>query len=423
MNLSLFAAATAFAQREIVGSGTINCIPVFTGHMKYKILLVLVLCAFFVAPIFADFGPITVNCAEGQSLNGTLSKLNKLVPTTVFVKGTCTEYVTINGFTGLTLIGRPGAALQQPSTSPTNGLGIHHILIEASQRITIDGFAVHSNSSALGAIGIGRNSVDVQLRDLTLDGAATFGFFLYEESQVSLARVTVDDPGYSAVGVFDLSDVHIESSMFESSTGAGYHVGLEVDTGHVTIQSSTIRNMQIGINVNTKGEVDIQSFNSYYPISLPNDVVIDNPGGTNYEGVKLTAGSHLNLGNTKLRIPNAAQPGSAESAAVWVSDGSTLSDQAGNLAISGSQGQGILVTNNSHATLVGSSVTGGSHGGLVVANLSSVSIGSGNQTLFGGNVTDVFCDSRSLITGSANFAGVPITNCGNLLSGDTVPLP
>jgi len=183
MNLSLFAAATAFAQREIVGSGTINCIPVFTGHMKYKILLVLVLCAFFVAPIFADFGPITVNCAEGQSLNGTLSKLNKLVPTTVFVKGTCTEYVTINGFTGLTLIGRPGAALQQPSTSPTNGLGIHHILIEASQRITIDGFAVHSNSSALGAIGIGRNSVDVQLRE--------------HLSRVKIRRPVVDDDDFS----------------------------------------------------------------------------------------------------------------------------------------------------------------------------------------------------------------------------------
>jgi hypothetical protein len=391
------------------------------NKMKSKILLVFALFIFAVAAAIAQPSPtIPVNCTLGQSLNATLSKLPKQVPITVLVKGTCTEYVTINGFTNLTLIGVPGAALQQPSTTPGGGVPVYGVLIEASRSITIDGFAIHSRPSALGAIAIGRNSTDVQLRNLTLDGAATFGFFLYEESQVSLARVTVVDPGYSAVGVLDLSDVHIESGLFESSTGAGYHVGLEVDTGHVTIQSSTIRNMQIGINVNTKGEVDIQSFNSYYPISLPNDVVIDNPAGTNYAGVKLSAGSHLNLGNTKLRIPNAAQPWSA---AVWVSDGSTLSDQAGNLAISGSQGQGILVTNNSHATLVGSSVTGGSHGGLVVANLSSVSIGSGNQTLFGGNVTDVFCDSRSLITGSANFAGVPITNCGNVLSGDTEPLP
>jgi hypothetical protein len=391
--------------------------------MKYKILLVMALCAFFVSPIFADFDSISVNCAIGQSLNGTLSRLNKRVPATVFVKGTCTEYVTINGFTGLTLVGLPGAALQQPSTNPSNGLGVYLLLIEASRSITIDGFAIHSRPSALGAIAIGRNSIDVQLRALTLDGAATFGFFIYEKSQVSLARVTVSDPGYAPVGVFDLSDVHIESSLLESSTGGPYQAGIEVDTGHVTVQSTTIHNMHVGINLNNKGEVDIQGFNSYYPITLPNDVVIESPAGTNSQGVKLAGGSHFNLGDTKLRITNAGQSCGGNSAALWVSDGSTLSDQSGNLIISSSQGQGIFVSNNSHATLVGSSVTGGGHGGLVVANLSTVSIGAGNQTLFGGNVTDVFCDSRSIITGGANFAGVPITNCSNLLPGDTAPLP
>lgn len=391
--------------------------------MKYKILLVLALCAFFVAPIFADVEPITVNCANGQSLNGALSRLNKFGPTTVFVKGTCTEYVTINGFDGLTLKGLPGATLQQPSTTPGGGVPVYVVLIEASRSVTIDGFAIHSNSSALGAIAIGRNSIDVQLRDLTLDGAATFGFFVYEESQVSLARVTVSDPGYAGVAALDLSDIHIESSLFESSTGASFLAGLEVDTGHVTMQTTTIHNMHVGININNKGEVDIQSFNSYYAISRPTDVIIENPAGTNQQGAKLAGNSHLNLGDTKLRITNAGQSSGGTLAAVNVSDGSTLSDPSGNLIISGSLGQGIYVSNNSHATLVGSSVTGGAHGGLVVVNLSTVSIGFGNQALFGGNVTDVFCDSRSLITGSVNFAGVPITNCSNLLPYETVPLP
>jgi hypothetical protein len=35
----------------------------------------------------------------------------------------------------------------------------------------------------------------------------------------------------------------------------------------------------------------------------------------------------------------------------------------------------------------------------------------------------LFCDSNSFITGTANLAGVPTVNCGNLLSGNTVPLP
>ena len=177
-------------------------------------------------------------------------------------------------------------------------------------------------------------------------------------------------------------------------------------------------------SINNKGEVDIQSFNSYYPMTLPTDVIIENPAGTSQQGVKLTGGSHLNLGDAKLRITNAGQPYGGNSAAIWVTDNSTLSDGGGNLVISGSKGQGLLVSNNSHASLGGSSITGGNHGGLVVANLSSVSLlSNGFQTLFGGNATDVFCDSNSVITGTARFAGVPITNCANLLVGDTVPLP
>jgi len=392
--------------------------------MKCKILLVFALCAFAVTPAFAQYVPtFTVNCTFGQSLNATLSRLNKLIPVTVLVQGTCTEYITINGFTGLTLKGLSGAALQQPSTNPGNGVQIHVLSIQASRSITIDGFAIHSRPSALGGIAIGRNSIDVQLRNLTVDGANVFGIIAYEESQVSLAKVTVRDPGYATLGAFDLSDVHVESSLFENSTGAPWHVGFQVGSGHVTVQSSTIRNMQDSLLIDTKGDVDIQSFDTYYPVSQPNDVVIESPAGSNYHGAILTGGSHLNVGDTKLRITNSGQPWGGSSAAVWVSDGSTLSDLSGNLVISGSQGHGIFVSNNSHATLVGSSVTGGSHGGLVVANLSTVSIGAGNQTLFGGNVTDVFCDSKSIITGSANFAGVPNTNCSNLLSGDTEPLP
>jgi hypothetical protein len=108
---------------------------------------------------------------------------------------------------------------------------------------------------------------------------------------------------------------------------------------------------------------------------------------------------------------------------VFVSDGGTLSANA-NLIISGSQGHGIFVSNNSHASLAGSSITGSGHGGLVVANLSTISVAASNPlTPVGGNKTDLFCDSKSVITGSANLAGVPSVSCGNLLPGDTVPLP
>lgn len=392
MALGLLTGATAFAQ-TITGSGTAGTF-------------------------------IIVNCNAGQSLNSTLSMLNKQVPVTLAVQGTCTEYVTINGFEGLTLRGSLGATLQQPGTNPGNGLAIHVLSIEASRSITIDGFAIHSGPSALAGIGIGRNSIDVQLRNLTLDGAGSFGLIVYESSQVSLARVTARDPGFATLGVFDVSDVHIESCLFESSTGTPWNEGVNVGSGHVTMQSTTIRNMHVGVDIYSHGSVDLQSFNSYYPVSLPNDVVIESPAGTNFQGAKVATNSALNIQDTKLRITNAGQPWGGNTAGVSVSDGSTLSAWGGNLIVSGSQGQGIFVSNNSHASLAGSSITGSGHGGLVAANLSTISVESGNPlTLVGGNKTDVFCDSKSVITGGANLAGVPSVSCVNLLSGDTEPLP
>jgi hypothetical protein len=294
----------------------------------------------------------------------------------------------------------------------------------ASRSVTVDGLTIHSSASALGAIGIGQNSTDVRLRNLTIDGAATFGIEIFEGSQVSLAAVTARDPGFAALAALDLSDVHIEQSLFEETTNGGSHDGIFVGSGHVTIQSTTIRDMQVGIGINSHGSVDIQSFNSYFPVVRPNDVVIDNPAGSNFQGVQLTRGT-LGLGDTKLRIRNAGEPFGGSSAAISASEDSTVTDGNGNLVITGSQGQGLIVINNSHASLGGSSITGGNHGGLVVTNLSSVSLlSNGLQTLFGGNATDVFCDSNSLITGTARFAGVPSTNCANLSPGDTVvPLP
>jgi hypothetical protein len=365
---------------------------------------------------------VVVNCNQGQSLNGTLSRLEKHSPVTVLVNGTCTEYVQIVGFEGLTLKGLPGATLQQPSSDPTNGQLIQVLSIAASRSVTIDGFAIHSRASALDDVGIEQNSIDVRLRNLTIEGSCAFGIFVFESSQVSVARVTARNSGFATVGVVDISDVHIESSLFENPTGAPFHEGLFVSTGHVTMQTTTFRNMQVGIGITDGGIVDIQSFNTYFPLSLPTDVVIDNPAGTNSDGVAVGSAAVLNLGDTKLRITNAGQPWGGNTGGVFVSDGGTLSAGA-NLIVSGSQGQGVFVSGSSHASLAGSSITGSAHGGLVVANLSSVAVGAGPLTQITGNGTDLFCDSRSLITGGTNVANATTVQCANLLPGDTVPLP
>ena len=109
---------------------------------------------------------------------------------------------------------------------------------------------------------------------------------------------------------------------------------------------------------------------------------------------------------------------------MYISDAAAMNPGSANLVITGSHGQGIVALNNSHATLSGTTVTGGSHGGLVVANLSSIDLAVGSAlTLVGGNGVDLFCDRGSKITGTVNLSGVPTAQCSNLFAAETVTLP
>ena len=106
-----------------------------------------------------------------------------------------------------------------------------------------------------------------------------------------------------------------------------------------------------------------------------------------------------------------------------VSSGSSFTAGA-NLVVSGSQGQGVFVTNDSHADLDGSSITGSQHGGLVVVNQSSTAVGSQHPpTVISGNGTDLFCDTGSFTTGGSNIANATSLQCVNLLPGNNVPIP
>jgi hypothetical protein len=186
------------------------------------------------------------------------------------------------------------------------------------------------------------------------------------------------------------------------------------------MQGMTIRDMQQGFNIGASGSVDLVNFDS---TAAGIDVNIDNPSGTNFNGALVSDGSSLNLESAKLRINNAGQPWGGDTAAVFVTNGSTLNAGA-NLVASGSQGQGVLVTNNSHAELAGSSITGSGHGGLVVLNLSTAGVDFSNPlTVIGGNGTDLFCDSKSQIAGGVNIANASTVQCNNLLPDKYENLP
>jgi len=361
----------------------------------------------------------TVNCDAGQSLTLTLATLVKFLPATVTVKGTCTEYVLVDGFNNLTLVGAPGATLQQPSEPPTSAFVLS---IEASRSVTVAGLAFRSLPSVLSSIGIGGGSNEVLVRDVTTDGSG--GIFVYEASQVRLVRVTVNiTSNYAAIWAVDKSDVHIVDGLLQRPANSNFNAGIFASSGHVTMQGMTIRDMQQSINIDSGGDVDLENFE---PAAAGIDVIVDNPSGTNFNGALVSDSSSLNLGSAKLRISDAGQPYGGDTGAVFITNGSTLNANA-NLVVSNSKGQGVIVSNDSHARLSGSSITGGAHGGLVVTNLSTASVDFnffGNpSTTITANETDVFCDSKSRITGGANIANAITLNCSSLLPGSYENLP
>ena len=371
--------------------------------------LVALIALLFSATSTLAFQTRTVNCSEGQSLNLTLATLIKFLPATVTIQGTCTEYVLIQGFDNLTLTGAPGATLQQPSTNPPSGAA-YVLSIKASRNVTVTRLAVRSLPSILSSIGIGGGSNQVRLQDVTTDGS--WGIFVYEASQVWVVRATVNiTSGFAGISAFDKSDVHIVDGLIERPANSNFNAGLFVGSGHVTMQGMTIRDMQQGISIGTSGSVDLVNFDS---TAAGIDVIVDNPSGTNLNGALVLGSSSLNLSSAKLRINNAGQPYGGDSGAVFVGDGSTL-NAGPSLVVTNSRGQGVIVSNDSHAQLGNSSITGGAHGGLVVMNLSTAGVDFGSTVTITGNGTDLFCDSKSRITDGAKIANAITVSCNNLL--------
>lgn len=366
--------------------------------------------------------PITVDCSKGQSLNQTLAKLNRQTPNSVSVNGTCTEFVQVIGFHNLLLKGLPGATLVQPSTGGGN-LFNSTLYIQSSQSVQVEGFAVQGNSGALGDIGIGHGSTDIRLRSLDIQGG-NGGILIFENSQVSVAYVHVQNTGYSTLAIYDSSDVHVEHCLFENTASDGWHQGISLGASHVTMYATTIRNMQQAIGAGANSIVDLGFFNTYYVATGNTDVVIDSSAGLTFDGVAMVGGS-LNIYSAKLVINKSGQSWGGTTAAINLDEGANMLADSGYLSITGSLGQGIVAMNNSHATLFGATILHGTHGGLLAINNSSIDLSINNTPLstISGNAVDLFCDSDSEITGTANIAGSPTAQCTNLLSSETVSLP
>ena len=380
------------------------------------LFLLAIVCAVATANASTPSNVVNVDCNQGQSLSRALAKLDKHTPTTVVVNGACAESVQVVGFENLTLKGLPGASLVQPSTSDSSPLG-NPLLIESSSSVLVTGFSV--NATTTTAIGIGHGSTDIRLRNLNVTGGGP-GIVVFENSQVSIAYVKAQSPGYAILAIYDSFDVHFEHSQLKAMPG--WVQGIRLGASHITMYDVTITNAQIGIAATTGSIVDMWYYSSYYQPGNSTDITISNPAGTNTYGVQVDAGGSLNVG-ARLVIDKAGQPWGGTSAGILLSNGSSMYATTGNLSITRSYGQGVVAMNNSHATISGT-VQGSGHGGLVATNLSSIDVATASTlSTVGGNGVDLFCDANSWVTGTANIAGVPIAQCTNLLPTETAALP
>jgi hypothetical protein len=377
----------------------------------------------------ADF---KVNCDRGQSLNRAIAALPQGTANTVTVEGTCTEYVRIRGMDNLTVRSTTGARLVQPPVDSARAcLALGALTIDASRSITIEGLSVQASPTDVCSAGVfvEGGSSDVRLRGVSATGGNQC-FCITQRSQVSLARVAGRDPGWAAVGVFDDSVAYVEDSVFESTFPQGWQEGIAAAKATANVHGTRIRNMQVGLDANSGGVINLANFADYFPTTGPSDVVIESPAGTSFDGVSVGSGSSVTVspvfvgGGVKLRITNAGQSWGGQTGAVLVTDASSF-DAGGNLEVVGSQGQGVVVANDSFANLAGVTISGSSHAGLVVINNSSANLDQWYAPvtpITGSAGPDLFCDASSLIAGG-DKAQASTRQCGNVQGAATVPLP
>lgn len=361
-----------------------------------------------------------VECDKGDSITAAAADLAVDKIYFLHVSGTCNENVFIDNFEGisLTIIGDPSATIQGQLTS---GPGAPVFFVSNSRRVTL----VHLTIQTSGGITPSDNPVGIafnlcrgcQVSDIPIQ-TSRLGVGL-TNSQAVLSNVTVvgSDPG--SVGMSVLGDSNANVVNF-NATGPGIGgVGLLVDQGSRVrlsvflgnpLGTTSISGYSVGIQVRGGASLEAQTQCTLLGgcIEVHNNVT---------SGVQIISGQAVLNG---VNVTNNHQ-------GIVVQNAGTLS-YAGPAGITANTGAGtssvgILVTHNSHASIIGppvsvggtTNITGNTGRGVAVAHNSSVQflgpVLSVNVTGNSGGGFNVACDSSSLITGTSMLTGASTITC------------
>ena len=337
----------------------------------------------------AEAATVNVNCDQGQKINTALAQLKRHGPNTVNVRGTCTEWIDIRNFDQLTLKGRPGAVIAQPSTPrPTPNTAILQVI--NSRDVVIRDLTVAGEGGCpspclpLLIVNCGECRVEGStVKGVTLvAGANTLSF---------LRDVFQSNGSYAAFASYDNSHSNIGDCTLEPGNGSSWW-GIQMAAGSVVhIGGTTIRGFGNGIGVSLGADLQVVGG---VPGGGPDQtVIIENNW---YRGIDVSGGSTAEI-NDVARIQNNGD-GLGGRVGVMVKEGSYVGISSG-ARIVGTAGNGLAALSNSTVTV------------------------SGPVEISGSQAQDVFCDPTAVINGGSNITGATKVTCPNLNSATEYPLP
>lgn len=363
-----------------------------------------------------------VDCSKGDSINDALKKLSRSGPNVLTVTGTCAEDIVIDGFDDLTLVAAPGAALNPASpTSKTI------LLVNSSRRVVVDGFAITIPATPPGTpltwVAELNGSVGCVLKNLAVTGGG--GIRLQRSSYASIADSTLHDVvlgisvGNACTG--DIRGVTIDNTLTPAPRG---QIGVAVFGGSTAFaEGVTISGFNQGVLAGGAFAVlGLNFFDTTRPVVIQGNrtgIAVNNGGLASLLGpVSITANGTLN---------------NDFSGGVVVNNGTLMLSaplpQSGSSQIDNNVTQGVLVMNNSTAQINGAvSISHNGYNGVVAVNGGIAGFaGLGNPigfpTVTHNFARDIFCDSRSLVTGSTTVAGAAQRECTNQIPGMAPPIP
>jgi len=216
---------------------------------------------------------IQFNCNNAQHLllSSFLAGLDPDEASTIAVSGTCTDNLHITGINRLTLLGAPGATINDASGGNDFVVTVENTLTFDFEGFTINGglgFACLSHSTCLLAGNTVQNSLisgvfvnrsNAILQGDTIQNNAGRGVTALNAANVTLAGETVQNSGFAGVAAFYGTNLNVQFSVVKSNGGAG---GIRV-AEHSTLRliDSTISgNFNDGVNLESSSAGTFENF-------------------------------------------------------------------------------------------------------------------------------------------------------------------